>query len=247
MADNIDNTLDGSGVYNTKIPGYEQAADIQAALRLYHYGSETVPTDIEDVEPKSIAGYLKLIEDDIQNLEDVGVGSSYSATTPANPVDGFIWVDAEETTPGLLNLKSWRLKDSGDLSGSSFSVSDITGEKIFIVLRDWGHDDDSQEIQLYVRFNNDSGPNYVNTGGILSANALHSPSFPDTTTHDLTVEVSLANTAASLKPVSTIADTADGQYFGYYKSTSEITSVQVSLNPTANFDTGTYEVWSYEL
>lgn len=247
MADNIDNTLDGSGVYNTKVPGYEEAADIQAALRLYHYGSDTVPSTLSAVQSNSIAGYLKSIESDIDNLEAVGVGSTYSPTEPTNPVDGFIWVDAEETTPSLLNLKSWKLKDSGDLSGSSFAVSDITGEKIFIVLKDWGHDDDSQDIQLYIRFNNDSGPNYVNTGGLISASALHSPLFPNTATHDLTIEVSLADTAASLKPVSTIADTTDGQYFGYYKSPSEITSVQVSLNPTANFDTGTYEVWSYEL
>ena len=28
-------------LYPSKIPGYEDAADIQAALRLYHYGSTT--------------------------------------------------------------------------------------------------------------------------------------------------------------------------------------------------------------
>jgi hypothetical protein len=37
--ENIDNTVSGSGLFNTKIPGLSDAADIQAALRLYHYGT----------------------------------------------------------------------------------------------------------------------------------------------------------------------------------------------------------------
>ena len=39
--ENIDNTVTGNGLFNTKIPGLSDAADIQAALRLYHYGSYT--------------------------------------------------------------------------------------------------------------------------------------------------------------------------------------------------------------
>ena len=37
--ENIDNTVGGTGLFNTKIPGLSDAADIQAALRLYHYGT----------------------------------------------------------------------------------------------------------------------------------------------------------------------------------------------------------------
>jgi hypothetical protein len=44
-AEYIDDTENGSGVYPTKIPGYEDAADIQEALRLYHYGSTAIPTE----------------------------------------------------------------------------------------------------------------------------------------------------------------------------------------------------------
>ena len=39
--ENIDNTVNGTGLFNTKIPGLSDAADIQAALRLYHYGTYT--------------------------------------------------------------------------------------------------------------------------------------------------------------------------------------------------------------
>lgn len=34
MAQNIDGTANGTGIFNTKIPSYSESADIQAALRL---------------------------------------------------------------------------------------------------------------------------------------------------------------------------------------------------------------------
>ena len=40
-AENIDSTQNGTGLFNTKIPALGDPADIQAALRLYHYGSDT--------------------------------------------------------------------------------------------------------------------------------------------------------------------------------------------------------------
>jgi hypothetical protein len=40
-AENIDGTINGTGLFPAKIPGLSDAADIQAALRLYHYGSYT--------------------------------------------------------------------------------------------------------------------------------------------------------------------------------------------------------------
>ena len=89
-------------VYPTKIPGYDDAADIQAALRLYHYGVVTPPANEAALEPASVAGYLKVIREDITTLEAVGVGSDYSATEPTSPVNGFIWVDSD-TSPGALN------------------------------------------------------------------------------------------------------------------------------------------------
>ena len=65
-AEYIDDTLTGTGQYPTKIPGYEDAADIQEALRLYHYGSTTIPTEstlgtASGINTKSIAGYLKAL------------------------------------------------------------------------------------------------------------------------------------------------------------------------------------------
>jgi len=73
-AEFIDDTETGSGLYPTKIPGYADAADIQEALRLYHYGSSTIPTEDvlgavpNGINTKSIAGYFKSISNTIETL-----------------------------------------------------------------------------------------------------------------------------------------------------------------------------------
>jgi hypothetical protein len=232
-------------VYPTQIPGYDDAADIQAALKLYHYGSSTVPANEGALVANSVAGHIKALDTRLDSVESTGIGSDYSATEPTSPEDGFIWVDSDSVVPVIQN-PTWQLLSSGTLSGSSLSVTGISGEKFYVILKDWGHSNTGSELGLVIRFNSDSGPNYVNTGGLISASGLSSPTFANTATQDLTIEVDLSNTAAFLKPVSTIADTAEGPYFGYYKNTNEITSVQLTLSDTGTFDTGEYQVWSYQ-
>jgi hypothetical protein len=85
-------------LFPTKIPGYDDAADIQAALRLYHYGSSTYDetnTDVGDLVRNSIAGQFNNIDERIASIEDSGFGSSISATEPSSPADGFIWMDLD--------------------------------------------------------------------------------------------------------------------------------------------------------
>ena len=326
-------------IYPTKIPGYEDPADIQAALKLFHYGSLTYDptnTNLTLLPPQSIAGHLHAIREDVTELQTLGAGSDYLTSAPVGAQDGFIWMDSNSSASGqpsyaaavyspsaptvdlvdgllwvdkdanpprayiydagteqwvavteipgivensgdmiygtaaddiaILSIgdegevlkvvsglpswekqKGWVLKTEAFLSGSAISVSSLTGERLFVVLKDWSHDNGTSDAMLTINFNNDMDANYVNTGGLLSASSLHSPVFSDSLTHDLTISVELSNTAASLKPVSTIADsTTSGPYFGYYKNTAAITSVQISLSPASNFDGGTYQVWSYE-
>lgn len=92
MAEDIGN------IYKTKIPGYEEPADIQAALKLYHYGSSTVPTTEAAIEPNSIAGHLKSLDTRLDTVESIGVGSVYSSTEPVSPENGFIWVKSDATS-----------------------------------------------------------------------------------------------------------------------------------------------------
>lgn len=89
---------DIGSLYNTKMPGYEDAADIQAALKLFLYGStayDETNTDPTQLPNPSLARHLQDLADNITALEEQGIGSIYSDTEPTSPADGLIWVDAD--------------------------------------------------------------------------------------------------------------------------------------------------------
>jgi hypothetical protein len=94
-------------LYPTSIPGYDDAADIQAALRLYHYGSDTYDIDnanTANLVANSIAFHLHNLSNTIAVLdareEARGIGSSYQATEPGDVADGYIWMDADLSVSG---------------------------------------------------------------------------------------------------------------------------------------------------
>jgi hypothetical protein len=82
-------------VYPTLIPEYEESADIQAALTLYHYGTLDTVSGEEDVVPNSIAGHLLDLQNQVDIVEARKYGSEYSGTAPEDKDDGYIWVDSE--------------------------------------------------------------------------------------------------------------------------------------------------------
>lgn len=84
-------------VYPTQIPGYDDAADIQAALKLYHYGSTTAPANEGALIANSVAGHIKALDTRLDLVEEIGVGSIYSSTEPTSIQDGFVWMDADDT------------------------------------------------------------------------------------------------------------------------------------------------------
>jgi hypothetical protein len=91
------------GVYNVKIPGLTDAADIQAAFKAYHYGAYTSTATTAGIAADSMAYWLKTIEDDIALLEarpSSGGDATSSAPsagdfTPSGIPDGYIWVDLD--------------------------------------------------------------------------------------------------------------------------------------------------------
>lgn len=91
MAENI------GGVYNTKIPEYSDNADIQQAFTLFLYGSTTVPSNAAAIVSPSLAGHLNDLQEAIDDISDLGIGSTYSATEPTSITNGYIWVDADAT------------------------------------------------------------------------------------------------------------------------------------------------------
>jgi hypothetical protein len=99
-------------LYPTNIPGYADSADIQAALRAYHYGSyayNTANTSPASLEANSIAKFLYDIEQDIIALEARPSSGGNAQNTqpvpadfsPADIPDGYIWVDANGTLGGV--------------------------------------------------------------------------------------------------------------------------------------------------
>lgn len=62
-------------LYPTQIPGYADNADIQAAFKLYHYGSleyDTAETDVAELVSPSIAHTLNNLQTQITNLDPAG-------------------------------------------------------------------------------------------------------------------------------------------------------------------------------
>ena len=95
----------------TAIPGYTDSADIQAALRAYHYGSysyDPANTSPASLVTPSMAKTIYDIEQDIIALEaKPSSGGEVDNTepapadfTPPEIPDGFIWVDSNGTVGG---------------------------------------------------------------------------------------------------------------------------------------------------
>lgn len=85
--------------YNTVIPSLDDDANIQEALRMYHYGTPdgTIPDDsLNPIRAESVASHLRNLQTQITNFS---IGSDYTPVKPTDPDDGFIWVNADSSAP----------------------------------------------------------------------------------------------------------------------------------------------------
>lgn len=57
-------------LFPTQVPAYTEPADIRKAFNLYHYGTEAVPTELAQILPESIAGYIRDTLDAIDNIQE---------------------------------------------------------------------------------------------------------------------------------------------------------------------------------
>jgi hypothetical protein len=148
-AQNIDGTLLGTGVFNTKVPGYEDAADIQAALKLFLYGSTSFDPNAEnaaEILPNpSLAKHLQDMKDAIALIEAAGLGSSYGSE-PSSPANGYIWMpnSAADVAPlvqaaiyqnsepvsNLVDGLLWVDKDSSPLKMYVYDLATTTWKEI---------------------------------------------------------------------------------------------------------------------
>lgn len=140
MAENIGTQIP------TKMPSLSENADIQAALRLYHYGENFDPASSGTLNSASIAGYISALQSDVSDIQDAGFGSEYSATMPTTGVeDGYIWVDSTQSLgaqPGLVAAYQTSAPanpvlgslwvDSTDTNDLSLKVYDGTTWKVIV-------------------------------------------------------------------------------------------------------------------
>ena len=77
-------------IYPTQIPGYADNADIQAAFRLYHYGSttyNTANTNVAVLEENSIAYTLNNLQTQITTLTSPRETAAISATAATGTIN----------------------------------------------------------------------------------------------------------------------------------------------------------------
>jgi len=86
-------TEDIGGLYNTKQPGYDDTADIQAALKAFLYGSYTYNvnnTDPTQLPNPSLAKHLQGLSDRITDQEELGIGSDYLTLAQIGALTGVV-------------------------------------------------------------------------------------------------------------------------------------------------------------
>lgn len=147
---NYDANAPANELFNTQIPALSENANIQEALRMYHYGIGTgLPTTTSQIQEQSVAGHFKKIKTDITTLQGKGLGSSYVATEPTSVDNGYIWVDADSSAPvfnsgfvavaqyqpsapttGLVNGMLWVDKDSTPLKLYVYDLDTTTWKEI---------------------------------------------------------------------------------------------------------------------
>ena len=111
-------------LYPTLIPEYDEDADIQAALRLYHYGSTAADITTENLPEDSVAGYLKNLQEQITSVTSAGIGSEISTTLPTNVPDGFIWADVASSANIVSNTSTALYQDEAPVASVSTPLVD---------------------------------------------------------------------------------------------------------------------------
>jgi hypothetical protein len=85
--------VDIGTILPTKIPGYGDPADIQAALKLYHYGQLTEPANVGSLPGASVAGYLTSLQGQINTINSV----SYLTASTFNAKGDLLSASADNT------------------------------------------------------------------------------------------------------------------------------------------------------
>lgn len=164
----------------------------------------------------------------------LGIGSSGQVLTVAAGVPS--WATPAGGT--------WSQAATGSLTGSTITISSLTGQQYYVACIGWSHTASSEYVQL--RLNGDTGTNYRRTDSDSAVAELYpagSVTVSGASTRSIGFHVGMANTSMAAKPVTSV--TPQGNVSGgFYMSGSAITSITI-FTSGGTFDAGTYYVWSF--
>lgn len=122
-------------VYPTKIPGLDEAADIQAAFKLYHYGTSATVSTEADIVPNSVVGHIKALDTRVDAIESDGLGSAVLSTMPTTVDNGYIWVDSTTSVSADVQYSTAAYQTSAPTSpttGTLWVDSDSSPLKMYV-------------------------------------------------------------------------------------------------------------------
>jgi hypothetical protein len=122
-------------VYPTKIPGLEDPADIQAALKLYHYGTVNTISTESDIIANSVVGHIKALDTRVDAIESDGLGSAVLSTMPTTVDNGYIWVDSTTSVSADVQYSTASYQTSAPTSpttGTLWVDSDSSPLKMYV-------------------------------------------------------------------------------------------------------------------
>jgi len=139
---------------------------------------------------------------------------------------------------------SWSQAATGSLTGSSVTISSLSGKQYYVACIGWSHTASSEYIML--RLNGDSGTNYRRTDSDSAVSEIYpagSVTVSGASTRSIGFHVDMTDTSMAGKPITSV--TPQGNVSGgWYMSASAITSITI-LTSGGTFDAGTYYVWSF--
>lgn len=171
----------------------------------------------------------------------VGTNGQYLSADSTTST-GLKWVTASSG--------SWSQAATGSLSGTSTSITGLTGKAFLVKISGASHNDGSSR-QIRMQFNSDTGSNYdqANQSGTLGGqtNFYMTGAISASTTATQSFTILAADSASPIKPVllNGLPNTVSIELGGAYISTSAITSIQIYL-AVGSFDGGTYTIWKQD-
>jgi hypothetical protein len=171
----------------------------------------------------------------------VGTNGQYLSAN-SSTATGLEWVTAA--------TGAWSQVASGSLSGSSTSITGLSGKNLIVRLSSMSHNDASARVYR-MTVNSDTGTNYIWNSTTGTGNNNTYINLSDSVTNSSSSFINLYifgadSTTLPIKPIIPIGQSSTAFAIGgAWVSTSAITSLQIIVS-AGSFDAGTYQIWKQD-